>query len=151
MQRALLAIAAAAFAAGAWAQSAPVVAPDTAAPKGTPDADKARLEVSGKIQMDFIYDFNRVDPTWKTTLRPSTIPVNCPGDAGCGKDGESIFSVRQSAIAFKGFVPTEMGELKTELSLRLVRRGRRQYGLSPAARLGRAGPLGRGAVLPRCS
>jgi hypothetical protein len=114
-----------AIAAGvAQAQSgAPVVAPDTAASKGMKDADKARLEVSGKVQLDMIYDFKRVDPTWNMTLRPSKIPVNCPGDAGCGKDGESVLSVRQTAIAFKGFVPTELGELKTEISLDLFNVG----------------------------
>ncbi|HEX5091157.1 MAG TPA: DcaP family trimeric outer membrane transporter [Burkholderiales bacterium] len=123
MKRLLIAFAATAIAGGAFAQGAPVVAPDTAAPKEIKDAGKARLEVSGKIQLDYIYDFKRVDPTWKSTLRPSTIPVNCPGDAGCGKDGESIFSVRQSAITFKGFVPTELGEVKTELSLDLFNVG----------------------------
>ena len=112
----------AALAATAWAQ-APVTAPDTGAPKGTKGADKARIEVSGKVQLDVIYDFKRVDPTWNQTLRPSTIPVNCPGDAGCGKDGESIFSVRQTSVAFKGYVPTELGELKTELSLDLFNVG----------------------------
>lgn len=105
-----------------WAQ-APVTAPDTAAPKGMKDSDKARIEVSGKVQLDYIYDFNRVDPTWNQTLRPSKIPVNCPGDAGCGKDGESIFSVRQTSVAFKGYVPTELGQLKTELSLDLFNVG----------------------------
>jgi len=124
MTRLLIAFAvAAAFAGGAFAQGAPVVAPDTAAPKEIKDAGKARLEISGKIQLDAIYDFKRVDPEWNATLRPSTIPVNCPGDAGCGKDGESIFSLRQTAISFKGFVPTEMGELKTELSVDLFGAG----------------------------
>jgi len=112
-----------AFAAGAAQAQAPVVAPDTAGTKGMKDADKARLEVSGKVQLDMIYDFKRVDPSWNMTLRPSKIPVNCPGDAGCGKDGESILSVRQSSIAFKGFVPTELGQLKTELSLDLFNVG----------------------------
>ncbi|HEX9184720.1 MAG TPA: DcaP family trimeric outer membrane transporter [Burkholderiales bacterium] len=131
---------AAAFAGSAFAQGAPVVAPDTAAPKEMKDAGKARLEVSGKIQLDFIYDFNRVDPQWNSTLRPSTIPVNCPGDAGCGKNGESIFSVRQTSVAFKGFVPTELGELKTELSLDLFNVG----GANTAFRLLNAwGELGR--------
>ena len=122
-QAVFLALALAAGTAQAQSSGAPVVAPDTAAAKGMKDADKARLEISGKVQLDFIYDLNRVDPNWKTTLRPSTIPVNCPGDAGCGKDGETIFSVRQTSIAFKGFVPTEVGELKTEISLDLFNVG----------------------------
>jgi hypothetical protein len=109
---------------GAQAQSAaPVVAPDSAAAKGAADANKARLEVNGKVQLDLITDFKRVDPAWNSTLRPSTIPVTCPGDAGCGKDGETIFSVRQTSITVKGFVPTEVGELKTDLSLDLFATG----------------------------
>jgi hypothetical protein len=45
------------------------------------DKDKPRLEIYGFIQADLIQDFNRVDPAWNATLRPSRIPVNCPGDA----------------------------------------------------------------------
>jgi hypothetical protein len=117
-----------ALSAGAQAQSArslgaPVIAPESTAAKGAKDANSARLEVSGKVQLDFITDFNRVDPDWNSTLRPSTIPVTCPGDPGCGKDGETIFSVRQTTVVFKGFIPTEAGELKTDLSLDLFATG----------------------------
>jgi hypothetical protein len=69
--------------------------------------------------MDAIQDFNRVDPQWNATLRPTRIPVNCPGDAGCGKDGESIFSVRQSRLGVLGFLPTRWGELKTKFEFDL--------------------------------
>ena len=102
---------------------APVVAPEAKAEPGAKEPDKARLEISGKVQLDAIYDFKRVDPEWNATLRPSKIPVNCPGDPGCGKDGESIFSLKQTSIAFKGFVPTSAGELKTELSFDLFGNG----------------------------
>jgi len=71
------------------------------------------LDVYGFVQADGIYDFNRVDPAWNATLRASKIPVTCPGDAGCGQDGETILSVRQSRLGFKGYVPTALGELKT--------------------------------------
>ena len=56
---------------------APVVAPGSAADEGAPIADKARLEISGKVMLDAIYDFKSVDPAWNATLRPSKIPVNC--------------------------------------------------------------------------
>jgi hypothetical protein len=107
---------------------APVIAPNTSGDKPAPKDDAARLEVSGKVQLDLIYDFKSVDPAWNTTLRPSKIPINCPGptgtpDAGCGKDGETVFSVRQTAISFKGFVPTQAGQLKTDLSLDLFNVG----------------------------
>jgi hypothetical protein len=95
-----------------------VIAPNVKPDEGAKEPDKARLEVYGFAQMDAIQDFNRVDPAWNATLRPTRIPVNCPGgvanDAGCGKDGESIFSVRQSRLGVLGFLPTSYGELKTK-------------------------------------
>ncbi len=74
----------------------------------------------GFIQADFIYDFQRVDPDWKDLLRPSKIPVNCPEDPGCGRDGETIFSVRQTRAGFDALVPTGLGDLKTKLEFELV-------------------------------
>ena len=74
--------------------------------------DKVRVEIYGFIQMDVIGDFNRVDPNWNATLRPSKIPVGAANQVG--KDGEAIFSVKQSRLGVNGFIPTEMGELKTK-------------------------------------
>jgi len=74
--------------------------------------DKLRVEIYGFIQMDAIADFNRVDPNWNATLRPSKIPVGAANQVG--KDGEAIFSVKQSRLGVNGFIPTEMGELKTK-------------------------------------
>jgi hypothetical protein len=113
---------------GAWAQSTeakapPVVAPDSAAEEGAAGADKARVEIFGFVMLDAIYDFKRVDPEWNATLRPSKIPVNCPGDAGCGNDGETIFSIRQSKLGFRGFIPTPLGELTTLLDFDLFNVG----------------------------
>ena len=78
--------AAAASAPPAW--GAPVVSVGTRAEDASvPDADKARIEVYGQVMLDAIYDFKRMDPDWNATLRPSKIPVVCPGSPGCGKDG----------------------------------------------------------------
>jgi len=99
------------------------VAPDSSAEKDAKDSGAARLEISGKVMLDMILDFNRVDPAWHATLRPSTIPVSCPGDPGCGKDGETIFSIRQTSLTIKGFVPTGAGLLKTDLSMDLFGQG----------------------------
>jgi hypothetical protein len=101
----------------AW--GAPVVAVGSKADEGTPDAGKARLELYGQAMLDAIYDFKRMNPDWDATLRPSQIPVNCPGDAGCGKDGASIFSIRQSSLGFKAFIPTGLGLIKTDLAFDL--------------------------------
>ncbi len=80
---------------------------------------RPRLDVYGFAQTDAIYDFNRVDPDWKATLRPSKIPVNCPEDAGCGNDGETILSVRQSRFGVNGLMPTPIGEIKTKFEFDL--------------------------------
>jgi DcaP outer membrane protein len=95
----------------AASRAAAVGAPSVGA--ASTELSGARLEIYGFVQLDAIYDFDRVNPAWSAALRPSRIPVNCPGDAGCGNDGETILSVRQSRLGFRGFVPTELGELRT--------------------------------------
>src|SRR4051812_33293973 len=77
----------AAAAVAAEPAGAPVVAPNIAAEAGTPAADKARVEFYGQVMVDAIHDARRMNPNWQATLRPSQIPVNCPADAGCGKEG----------------------------------------------------------------
>jgi hypothetical protein len=110
--------AAAASAAGTW--GAPVVSVGTRAEDAkTPDADKARLEIYGQVMLDSIYDFKRMDPDWNATLRPSKIPVVCPGSAGCGRDGAWVFSARQSSLGLRSFIPTSWGLVKTDLSFDL--------------------------------
>ena len=46
--------------------------PPPAAPK--PASDHS-LELYGFAQVDVVQDFNRVDPSWDATLRPSKIPT----------------------------------------------------------------------------
>jgi len=117
-EKAAPAPASAASAPPAW--GAPVVSVGTRAEDAaTPDADKARIEVYGQVMLDSIYDFKRMNPDWSATLRPSQIPVNCPGDAGCGKDGNWVFSARQSSLGLRSFIPTSFGLVKTDLSFDL--------------------------------
>jgi hypothetical protein len=127
---------------------APVIAPATSGDAPAPKDDAARMEISGKVQLDLIYDFKKVDPAWNTTLRPSKIPINCPGgatnDPGCGKDGETIVSPRQTAISFKGFVPTQAGQLKTDLSLDLFNVGGANTGFRLLRAWGEVGAFGAG-------
>jgi len=135
---------------------APVIAPQTSGDAAAPKDDAARMEVSGKVQLDLIYDFKKVDPAWNTTLRPSKIPINCPGgtpganDPGCGKDGETIISPRQTAISFKGFVPTQAGQLKTDLSLDLFNVGGANTGFRLLRAWGEVGAFGAGPLGPAC-
>jgi DcaP outer membrane protein len=104
------------------ALAAPVVAPELKPVNFVPDVNKARLEIHGAVQLDAIYDFNKVNPNWEGTLRPSQIPVECPPvgtDPGCGKNGVTNFNVRATNLDIKGFLPTDMGEVKTELAFDL--------------------------------
>jgi hypothetical protein len=117
-QQAAAPAAASASAAGsAW--GAPVVSSASKPEPGAANADAARVEVYGQAMLDAIYDAKRMDPDWNATLRPSKIPVTCPGSPGCGKDGAAIFSVRQSTLGVKAFIPTTLGELKTDFAFDL--------------------------------
>lgn len=101
-----------------------VVAPKALPQAGAPDAGKARLEIYGFAQLDIIQDVKGVDPDWTGTLRSSKIPVACPADPGCGKIGETTFSIRGSRLGVKGFIPTAVGELKTQFEFDLFGLGR---------------------------
>lgn len=68
------------------------------------------IELYGHIQLDAIYDFKRVDPTWESTLRPSSIPTT---DGAFGDDGQSIFSVKQTQFGFKGKHDTPLGSMSS--------------------------------------
>jgi len=66
-------------------------------PQVAPKSDH-NLELYGFLQLDAIQDFNRVNPDWEATLRPSRIPTT---GGEFGTDGQSIFSVRQSRLGVK--------------------------------------------------
>jgi hypothetical protein len=96
-------------------------APSGAAPLPgvSQEGTRAQLDVYGFIQVDGTYDFDRVDPEWAASLRPSKIPVHCPADAGCGNDGETSVSVRQSRLGVRGLLPTPVGDLRTRFEFDL--------------------------------
>jgi hypothetical protein len=123
------------------ALGAPVVAPTARADADAKAAGQARVEVYGQAMLDAIYDFKRMNPEWNATMRPSQIPVTCPGDAGCGQDGATIFSVRQSSLGFRGFIPTAMGTISTDLAFDLfgTNGGTQVHWLRAWAELGRFG------------
>ncbi len=79
-------------------------------------ATKVDYDFYGFIQLDAIYDLDRMDPNWKDSLRPSKI---CSGEAGCGTDGETIISVRQTRFGVDASTKTDIGELKTKLEFEL--------------------------------
>lgn len=67
----------------------------------TTESEKS-FEVYGFGQVDYIQDFNRVDPAWADTLRPSKIPTI---DGQFGSDGQSIMSARQSRLGVQSTLP----------------------------------------------
>src|SRR5262249_16305036 len=56
-------------------------------------SDVPHVEVYGFVQADYIQDFDRVDPAWNDTLRPSKIPTV---DGLFGEDGQASISAKQS-------------------------------------------------------
>lgn len=70
----------------------------------TNDAAQPRVELYGFIQLDYIQDFQRVDPAWEATLVPSRIPTT-PNQYG--SDGQAIFSVRQTRFGASAALPAD--------------------------------------------
>ena len=60
--------------------------------------DDPSFEVYGFAQVDFIQDFNRVNPAWDDTLRPSKIPTT---EGTYGDNGQSMISAKQSRFGVK--------------------------------------------------
>ncbi len=69
---------------------------------GFMNAAEPSFEVYGFAQLDYIQDFNRVNPAWDSTLRPSKIPTT---EGTYGSDGQAILSVRQSRLGAKATLP----------------------------------------------
>jgi hypothetical protein len=66
-------------------------------------SDVPHVEVYGFVQADYIQDFNRVDPAWEDTLRPSKIPT---ADGVFGADGQASISAKQSRLGVLMNLPT---------------------------------------------
>lgn len=75
-------------------------------------AKQPSFEVYGFAQVDYIQDFDRVDPAWNAMLRASKVPTV---DGQFGKDGEAIFSARQSRLGVKGSFPSGAHDLKAKV------------------------------------
>lgn len=113
-------------AAGTQQQSVPPAAPqppyqeqaggqaDTLPP--IPRRSNHNVEIYGFAQLDAIQDFNRVNPDWNATLRPSRIPTT---KGQYGSDGQSVFSARQSRLGGRasGEVAGHKYEAKVEFDM----------------------------------
>jgi hypothetical protein len=68
------------------------------------DAPPVTFKIYGFAQGDYIYDSQRVDPTWVDAFRPSKIAVP---EGEFGSDGHSSVSVKQSRFGVSGTRPTD--------------------------------------------
>jgi hypothetical protein len=83
-------------------------------------AGKANFEVYGFAQLDAIQDFNRVNPDWEDTLRPSKIPTV---SGAYGSDGQSLFSVKQSRLGVQSNLPVGDSSIYTKFEFDLFGTG----------------------------
>ena len=96
--------------------SAPLPPPVPVPPSQASAKGDHNLELYGFLQTDAIQDFNRVNPAWDATLRPSRIPTT---RGQFGSDGQTVFSVRQSRLGVKatGSLAGKPYEAKFEFDL----------------------------------
>jgi hypothetical protein len=89
-------------------------------PRSFPAAGDVTIELYGSVQIDGIYDFNRVDPDWVGGFRPSKIPTT---DGAFGEDGQANFSVRQTLFGISGAAPVADKTLKASFEFDLFGQG----------------------------
>lgn len=101
---------------------------------------QAEFNVYGFAQLDYIQDFNRVDPDWQATLRPSKIST---ADGVFGSDGQAMLSARQSRLGAEGTIPTDKGDIyaKFEFDLFGVGADAGQFTIRPRHVYGEFGPV----------
>lgn len=85
------------------------------------DLQRPELQIYGQLMTDAGYNFNQVNPLYFDAMRPTQLPSY---ENEYGTDGNVFFSVRQSMIGFRGFVPTPQGTLKARFAFDL-------YGVGP--------------------
>lgn len=79
-----------------------------AATAGPARAEGPQFDIYGFAMADYIQDFQRVDPNWTATLRPSRIPTTA---GEFGSDGQSIISARQSRFGASADQPVGGNDL----------------------------------------
>jgi len=82
----------------------------TTAQTTTADDSKTRMDIYGFTMLDAIFDFEKNNPDWFDTVRPTKLPSFADE---FGKDRHFYESVRQTRFGVKTYTPTKYGELKT--------------------------------------
>jgi DcaP outer membrane protein len=79
-----------------------------------------RLDVYGFAMLDMGYQSKQNDPNWFDVVRPTKLPAF---ENQFGEDGHFYAGVRQSRLGVKGFIPTDVGEIKTIFEFELFGTG----------------------------
>lgn len=108
-------------------------------------AEEAHSVVYGFVQTDAGYFTTPPNPQWFDVQRPSRLPSF---DNQYGKDGVNFFSVRQSRLGVKSYVPLSMGELRTTFEFDMFGTGADagQTTIRPRVFYGEIGKFGAGQI-----
>ena len=79
-----------------------------------------RLDISGFAMVDTGFQVGQNDPDWFDVVRPTKLPAF---KDQFGVDGRWFSGVRQSRLSFRGFIPSDMGEIKTIFEFELFGTG----------------------------
>jgi hypothetical protein len=112
----VLAAAAACLLIGAAARST-LAQSAAGSPASTAEKPGLRAQIYGFAMLDLIYDFGQEDPNWYDMERPSKLP-SFPNEFG--EDGNFWASVRPSRLGVRSWLPTGLGEVKTEFEFDLL-------------------------------
>jgi len=91
-----------------------------AAPAAPAAEAKPRLDIYGFAMLDMGYQSKQNDPNWFDVVRPTKLPAF---ENEFGEDGHFYAGVRQSRLGVKGFIPTDVGEVKTIFEFELFGTG----------------------------
>jgi hypothetical protein len=102
-----------------WTFGAAFVSAQAAAePPAGPEAKAGpRLQIYGFAALNLIYDVDQVNLDWYDMLRPSKLPA-FPNEFG--ENGNFWASVRQTRFGVRSWLPTDLGEVRTEFEFDLV-------------------------------
>ncbi len=98
----------------------PAVAAATTQEAAAKAEAKPRLDIYGFAMLDMGYQSKQNDPNWFDVLRPTKLPAYANQ---YGEDGHFFAGVRQSRLGVKGFMPTDLGEIKTIFEFELFGTG----------------------------
>jgi DcaP outer membrane protein len=99
--------------------AAVIVAGAWAATPARAEGEAAHSDIYGFIMTDAGYNDKAIDPDWFDAQRPTKLAASDAQLDAFGKDGSTFFSVRQTRFGVKSWLPTQIGELKTQFEWEL--------------------------------